>query len=177
VADLDGDGRLDVVQSQGEEAFPEKVQLATAAGVAVDTAAPVIASVEHVAAGSVVHARVHDHQSPSRAHDWKRVWLTADATEIDLRWYGEYLWSATVPAGTSSYTVCAQDRAGNQACSNSIKTANGSGSGSGSGSDSGSGCNSGSGGGLLIAGLLALSARTRRTRPRSDTAPRRLPSA
>src|SRR5262249_44491895 len=40
-ADLDGDGRLDLVQGQGESAFPDKIQLATAM-VAVDTSPPVV---------------------------------------------------------------------------------------------------------------------------------------
>ncbi|HEV7553987.1 MAG TPA: VCBS repeat-containing protein, partial [Kofleriaceae bacterium] len=60
VGDLDGDGRLDIVQSQGEVAFPDKVQLATTM-VAIDTQPPVIAveQVHHL--GDTVHARVHDH--------------------------------------------------------------------------------------------------------------------
>lgn len=125
VADLDGDGRLDVVQSQGEVAFPEKVQLATAAGVAIDTAAPVVATMQHLTpAGGAFHARVHDHQSPSRAHDWKRVWLVIDGTtELDMHWYGEYLWTVTAPPGATTYQVCAQDRRANQGCSDVRSTA------------------------------------------------------
>jgi len=112
VGDLDGDGRLDVVQGQGEQAFTEKVQLATAM-VAVDTAPPVIARVELL--GGQVVARVHDHQSPSRLHDWQRVWVEHDGGETDMRWFGEYLWRAAV-APSGSFRVCAKDRAGNQAC-------------------------------------------------------------
>jgi len=112
IGDLDGDGRPDVVQGQGEQAFAEKVQLATSE-VAVDTAPPVIARVELV--GSTVFARVHDHQSPSRLHDWQRVWFEEGGTQIDMHWIGEYLWRADVtPQG--AFQVCAKDRAGNQAC-------------------------------------------------------------
>ena len=129
VADLDGDGRLDVVQSQGEVAFPEKIQLAGTDGVAIDTAAPVIANVEVIATtGGIVHARVHDHQSPSRAHDWQRVWLVTDAaTEIDMAWTGEYRWRASVPGTPAlvSYRVCARDRRGNQACSQPVTASTG----------------------------------------------------
>jgi hypothetical protein len=118
VADLDGDGRLDVVQSQGEVDFPEKVQLATSA-IAIDTVPPVVSGLEQLtAAGGTLHARVHDHQSPSHAFDWQRVWVTYNGgTEVDMKWYGEYLWSAPLPAGLASYQVCAKDRRGNQGCS------------------------------------------------------------
>ena len=199
VADLDGDGRLDVVQSQGEVAFPEKVQLATAAGVSVDTAAPVIASVEQLTiAGGVVRARVHDHQSPSRAHDWKRVWLVVDTTtEVDMRWYGEYLWAATAPPGGSSYQGCAQDRRGNQACSD-VRSTRPVADDAGVSPDAGGNPDPGHGGGccdagsdpratfglagLVLAGLgfgfgSRLSARSRSTARRSGSAPRRRPSA
>jgi hypothetical protein len=123
VGDLDGDGRLDVVQAQGEVAFPEKVQLATAA-IAVDTQPPVVA-VEALMMGAIgrVHARVHDHQSPSRMHDWKSVELHTSLGHgaplvIPMHWYGEYLWFADIPAGTQydSYEVCATDRQNNKAC-------------------------------------------------------------
>jgi hypothetical protein len=109
--DLDGDGRLDLVQGQGE--FPgfedDKIQLATSAN-AVDTAAPVVRF--ELRNGRVL-ARVHDHQSPSRAHDWQRVFVDTGSGEVDLQWYGEYLWTAPASAATR---VCAIDRAGNQGC-------------------------------------------------------------
>src|SRR5207247_2046954 len=62
-----------------------------------------------------VRARVHDHQSPSRAHDWQRVWVEHDGTETDMHWYGEYLWRADI-VPTGMFRVCAKDRRGNQAC-------------------------------------------------------------
>jgi hypothetical protein len=113
MADLDGDNRLDLVQAQGEAAFPEKLQLASSM-IAVDTSPPKIVRVE-VRDGFVV-ARIHDHLSPVRPHDWQRVWIEANGVETPLVWYGEYLWRATAPQ-TPGFRVCAKDRAGMQACS------------------------------------------------------------
>jgi hypothetical protein len=71
-----------------------------------------------------VHARVHDNKSPTMPHDWKSVVLrwTSDGNtqEIPMRWYGEYLWRATVekPQGSNAqYQVCATDAVGNRSCS------------------------------------------------------------
>jgi len=125
VGDLDHDGRLDVVESQGESAFPEAIAMATA-GVTVDTAAPSIGPVEAFtapAAGrAVVRARIHDRKSPSTAADWKSVslhWRSATGEgDIPMDWYGEYLWrGALVGAGHYTYRICATDAAGNAACS------------------------------------------------------------
>jgi hypothetical protein len=113
LVDLDGDGRLDLVQAQGEAAFPERVQLASSL-VAVDTAPPVIA--RHDFIGGAVLARVHDRQSPSRPHDWQRVWLEDGGTSTELAWYGEYLWRAAAPRPAGAYRLCAKDRRGNEAC-------------------------------------------------------------
>ncbi len=112
VADLDGDGRLDIVQAQGEQAFPEKVQLGTDM-VAVDTVAPRIVKV--TAMNGKVYARIHDHQSPVRSHDFQRVWIDDNGVETTMTWYGEYLWRADVTPG-ANFRVCAKDRQGNQAC-------------------------------------------------------------
>lgn len=109
-ADLDGDGRLDLVQGQGESAFPDRVQLATKM-VAVDTAPP---SVAVAVDGTHVRARVHDHQSPSRTHDFQRVWIDDGGAGVDLVWYGEYLWTA--PWTNGPVRVCARDRRGNERC-------------------------------------------------------------
>ena len=126
-ADLNGDGKLDVVQSQGEVAgsFDERVFLGK--NLKRDTAPPIIALVESVRAGSdpvTVHARVHDNKSPTMPHDWKSVvlrWTSdGDTQEIPMRWYGEYLWRATVekPQGSNAqYQICATDAVGNRSCS------------------------------------------------------------
>ncbi|HTJ40514.1 MAG TPA: VCBS repeat-containing protein [Kofleriaceae bacterium] len=116
VADLNHDGRLDVVMSQGEVASPDFVFLANA-GVAVDTQPPVARVIVARPDGTVI-ARVHDHQSPSRAGDWKQVVITDGASSIDMTWRGEYEWAATVPTTPGvTYRVCATDAAGNQGCS------------------------------------------------------------
>lgn len=127
VADLNGDGKLDVVQSQGEVPgfWTERVFLGK--HIKRDAAPPVIALVQSVKAGSepvTVRARVHDHKSPTSPHDWQSVVLrwTADGKtqEIPMNWYGEYLWRATVdkPQGsTVQYQVCATDAVGNRSCS------------------------------------------------------------
>jgi hypothetical protein len=130
-ADFDGDGRLDLLQGQGESAFADKVQLATAQ-VAVDTVAPAIRVQETYGTTSVgvIHARVHDHQGPSHVHDFQRVWLEHDGyaafvfesappplTMVDMTWVGEFEWAAPSLAGVTSYRVCATDRRGNSACS------------------------------------------------------------
>ena len=191
VADLDGDGRLDVVQSQGEVAFPEKVQLATSA-VAVDTQPPVI-RVEQISPGATeIRARVHDRKSPQHPSDFQRVWLvTNGSVETDLVWYGEYLWRASVPSGATSYHVCAKDRVGNQACSpdQSIVTTHevtdvfpdgGATADAPLASTQPGGCCEAGGSApsslLLAMVVFGASARSRRTARRSRTAPRDLPS-
>jgi hypothetical protein len=109
-ADLDGDGRLDLVQGQGEGADDsDKIQLASSM-VAVDTSPPVV---RFEIIGGKVFARVHDHQSPSRLHDWQRVFAETASGDVELTWYGEYLWSATASSVTR---VCGIDRAGNMGC-------------------------------------------------------------
>jgi hypothetical protein len=74
-------------------------------------------------AGPVVRARVHDHKSPSFATDWKSVaveWTAGGRTQSSpMRWYGEYLWRADLPAAFppgAPFQVCATDAAGNRAC-------------------------------------------------------------
>jgi hypothetical protein len=126
VADLDGDCRPDVVQSQGEGAWPEKVHLGDE--IQPDTAPPVITQVEKISAPEAgrpvqIRARVHDNKSPTVPHDWRSVvlrWPTDGQTHrTPMRWYGEYLWRATIdepPAGDLGYKVCATDAAGNEGC-------------------------------------------------------------
>jgi MYXO-CTERM domain-containing protein len=165
LVDLDGDGRLDVVQAQGEVAFPERIQLA-GKQVAIDTAPPVIAS--HALVGGAVVARIHDHQSPSRPHDWQRVWLDHGGTQTELAWYGEYLWRATIPAPSGSYRLCAKDRRGNEACVSPIAGAGDVVPGEDAGlaaAPGGSGCETGGNSpasALAPAALLAIMLRRRR---------------
>src|ERR671913_304342 len=126
VADLNGDRKLDVVQAQGEGAWPEKVYLGK--NIPFDTAPPVITQVEKVGASGTdrpiqVRAPVHDNKSPTMPHDWRSVvlrWSTDSQThQRSMQWYGEYLWRATIdepPTGDLNYKVCATDAAGNEAC-------------------------------------------------------------
>ena len=173
VADLDGDGRLDLVQAQGETAFPEKVQLASDQ-VAVDTAPPVIARHEFVN-GTIV-ARIHDHQSPSRRHDWQRVWVEHDGDATELELVRRVPWRATVAPPVGAFRLCARDRAGNQAC---VEPVTGDGApaadaglepgadaGTGGGGGGGGCCETGGGspgGALALASLLAALLRRRPT--------------
>jgi hypothetical protein len=124
VADLDGDGRIDVVQAQGENPQATDERVFSGSGVGRDTAPPSITMVG-ASDGSrrIVRARVHDRKSPSISSDWKRVvveWQTPQgARELPMRWYGEYLWRANWPAeipDAMPYRVCATDAAGNSTC-------------------------------------------------------------
>lgn len=114
VADLDGDGRLDVVDAQGEVVDPDLVYRGV--GIPPDTAAPVVASVVH--ADGVLTARVTDHTS-NLATSLRSVVVVDAAGERPMTWLGEYLWRATVPAD-SEVTVCAIDLAGNRGCSGPV---------------------------------------------------------
>jgi len=192
VGDLNGDGRLDVVQSQGEVAFPEKVQLATSA-VAIDTQPPVV-SVKPLGETFqdyyLVRARVHDHQSPSRLADWKSIVAKSGGQEYPLHWYGEYLWWTAVPMSTATAVqVCATDRQNNTTCADAgvvtpfddtpVGDAWIDCVGTSCGHHGGGCCETGgsAAGGLLPAMLVALSARIRRRGRGSGNPRRRLPSA
>ena len=112
VADLNGDGRLDVVEAQGEVAEDERVYLATEV-LPTDTAAPVITVHRD---GAYVLARVHDNRTPHATHDWQAVTATWDGGQRTMTWYGEHLFRAFVTAEAGAATVCATDAAGNEAC-------------------------------------------------------------
>jgi hypothetical protein len=126
VADLNGDRKLDVVEAQGEGAWPEKVYLGK--NVPADTSPPMITQVEKVSASGAdrrlqIRARVHDNKSPTKPHDWQSVvlrWrMDGQTHQTPMQWYGEYLWRGTIdepPTGDFSYKVCATDAAGNNAC-------------------------------------------------------------
>lgn len=126
LTDLDGDGRIDVVQGQGEHKTAIDERVFAGRGLAVDTAPPSVTMVAARDAGDgrrVVHARVHDRKSPSLPFEWRRVaveWMgTAGKREAPLRWYGEYLWRADWPSdlpASTPYRVCATDAQGNTAC-------------------------------------------------------------
>ncbi len=125
LADLDGDGRMDVVQGQGEHKTATDERVFSGRGLPRDTAPPSVTLVHATArSGGVtqVHARVHDRKSPSLAGEWKRVvveWTGVPAREAPMRWYGEYLWITDWPKdvpASAPYRVCATDAVGNSAC-------------------------------------------------------------
>jgi hypothetical protein len=72
---------------------------------------------------AIVRARIHDRKSPLLDAELKEVvveWTTAQGPKREtMKWYGEYLWRAAVPAGIvadAPYQVCASDASGNRAC-------------------------------------------------------------
>ncbi len=121
VADLDGDGRLDVVQAQGEHptAVSEKVYLGV--GLPKDTARPVVTLVSEGENPLEIRARVHDFKTPNRPEDWSEVVVRYESDpgerKAAMTWYGENLFRARLPERPPRYEVCATDRAGNQSCS------------------------------------------------------------
>ena len=126
LADLDGDGRIDVVQGQGEHKTAIDERVFSGRGLSADTAPPSVTMVGVQSAPGgrrVVHARVHDRKSPSLPFEWRRVaveWTASSgAREAPMQWYGEYQWRAEWPEGvppSTPYRVCATDARGNRAC-------------------------------------------------------------
>ena len=122
IADLDGDGRIDVVQAQGEVAGAERERIFFGRGLEPDAAPPVVSIPSAVRSedGLLVRARVHDRKSPSLPTDWGHVevrWTAGgEAGVTPMRWYGEYLWSATVPPAAADLEICAEDASGHETC-------------------------------------------------------------
>lgn len=112
VADLNGDGRLDLVQSQGELADPEVVMFGTEQ-LPVDTAAPRISLV--TVKDGAVFARVHDGKSSLVAHELESVEVVVGGQKTPMTWVGGYLWRADVDV-EGSPEVCATDANGNAVC-------------------------------------------------------------
>ena len=125
LADLDGDGRIDVIQGQGEHPRATEERVFLGRGLTVDKAPPSISmvGVRDVSGRRIIVARVHDRKSPTLSFEWQRVvveWPGAASRSVPMRWYGEYLWRADWPADlsvTNAFRVCATDAAGNSACS------------------------------------------------------------
>ncbi|NNF14265.1 MAG: VCBS repeat-containing protein [Gemmatimonadetes bacterium] len=138
IGDVDGDGRIDVIQSQGEHPTAIQERIFSGRGLAPDAQAPVVtlvtvsprgaamATTSDAASGAgpvgdlLVRARVHDRKSPMQPTDFESVQVhygLMDApTSAPMRWYGEFLWWATVPAEAENVEVCATDAAGNERC-------------------------------------------------------------
>jgi hypothetical protein len=114
LADLNRDGKLDIVMAQGEVDGFEDEKVFFAKNLPVDTAGPVITLVGNT--NGVVRARVHDNKAPLRPFDFKEVALVVAGDRIPMTWYGEQLWRANAPAQQGEYEVCATDFAGNETC-------------------------------------------------------------
>ncbi|MEZ4269569.1 MAG: FG-GAP-like repeat-containing protein [Myxococcota bacterium] len=129
LGDLNDDGRLDVVMAQGEVTSPDRVFLGVDG--AVDVTPPHIdrLTVTVEAGGLTIRARVHDGKSPVLIDDFAKIVAEVGpvggaVTEVDLRWYGGYLWRAHLAAAageTVVVRVCAEDRRENAACSEPVE--------------------------------------------------------
>lgn len=119
VSDLNGDGKLDLVQAQGEHRTAVQERIYFGAAIAPDTAPPLVDLV--TVDQGVVRARVHDRKSPLMPQDMKEVvviWPSQSGEEShEMSWYGGYLFRADIGASASDIRVCATDAAGNRACS------------------------------------------------------------
>jgi hypothetical protein len=114
VADLDGDGRPDVVEAQGEVPGHEGERVYIGSEVLEpDTAAPIVRA---AVSGGAFLARVHDNRTPNLSDDWTSVVARWDGGEAEMTWYGENLFRATLPDGAVPVVVCALDAAGNEGC-------------------------------------------------------------
>lgn len=126
--DLDGDGRIDFVTSQGECSSSDEVYLAND-GVPVDTQAPTIIAVEEpggvqagdeVAVRFAVSDRVITDDGPQLARTFAVVEPEGAATSVDAVAMGGDLFRVVLPAseaGTVTFQVCAEDRNANVGCS------------------------------------------------------------
>jgi hypothetical protein len=119
LGDVDGDGRMDVVQAQGEVEGAEQERIYLGTGLEPDRAAPSVSigGGESIDGGRLVRARVHDRKSPTLATEWRSVEVRWEGGgTIGMTWYGEYLWRAVVPAEARNLSICATDASGNEAC-------------------------------------------------------------
>ena len=111
LADFNGDGLVDVVEAQGEVPGQEDERIWFGTPVlAPDTAPPFV---RVTVTGTTLLARVHDNRTPYAPHDWQSIVIRHDGAETPMTWYGENLFWADLPAGTTSVEVCATDAAGN----------------------------------------------------------------
>ncbi len=125
--DLNKDGKLDVVQGQGEHkiALDERIFMGT--GIKKDSAPPIISHVkkeERADGKTYIMARIHDNKSPSLLHDWKSISLIykegKKEQKILMKWYGEYLWVAEIgeKEKNTPLKIEAIDATGNRAIKN-----------------------------------------------------------
>lgn len=122
LADLDGDGRPDIVQAQGEVRDAEQERIYWGSGLPEDIAAPVVGSADRssVAGGLLLRVRIHDRKSPTLPTEWQSIEVRfrsdGEIITLPLQWYGEYLWRALIPQNAADIEVCAADAVGNSTC-------------------------------------------------------------
>lgn len=114
IADLDGDGRIDVVQSQGEHPTAIQERIFLGRGLEAYISVPVVGTPVDVPDrdSTLVMVRIHERKSPLLAAEWESVevmWESADGEgTVAMRWYGEYLWRARIPLGARPSVVDAR---------------------------------------------------------------------
>jgi hypothetical protein len=154
--DLNGDDRLDLVTGQGECSSSDEVYLGNAL-VPADSVPPVIIDVEIPVAVAetdepAVRFAVSDSTVTDEGPRLARAWVVVDpagaATELDALAMGGDLFRAVLPASASSVTfqACAEDPAGNTACSAEQTYDVGEMPGTGTGGDTGDGSGTTAGG-------------------------------
>jgi FG-GAP-like repeat len=132
LADLDGDGRMDVIQAQGEHPTAVQERVFFGRGLKPDTAPPSVTIVKaQKLAGRpdvTIRARVHDRKSPLLSTELKTVEVQWESEKgrasVRMKWYGEYLWRADMPlqfTESTMFRVCATDAAGNTACNSATR--------------------------------------------------------
>ena len=118
IADLDGDGRIDVVQSQGEHPTAIQERIFLGRGLQAYNSVPVVGTPVDVPDGdsTLVLVRIHERKSPSLAAEWESVEVTWESEDgegmVPMRWYGEYLWRARIPLEARPSIVDARAVAG-----------------------------------------------------------------
>jgi hypothetical protein len=114
IADLNGDRRVDIVESQGEmDGYTDERVYVAGDQVLPDSARPVVRT-ELV--DGLVLARVHDNLTPNMSYQWRKLVVRTSAGGVPMAWYGENLYRAKAPARGDDIEVCATDAAGNKAC-------------------------------------------------------------
>ena len=122
LGDLDGDGRMDVIQSQGEHPTAVQERIFMGRGLEPDRAPPVVTLAQEMLLEGrrIIRARAHDNKSPTLPTEWQgvevRFVLGGEAATASMDWYGEYLWRGGVPLEASGLQVCATDAAGLTTC-------------------------------------------------------------
>ena len=114
LADLDGDGRLDVVEAQGEVEGYEDERVYFGTDVLARTPLP---------RSSAPRSR-GGRWSPASTTTARRTWLRTGrpslsggrAAQHPMTWYGENLFYSALPRGVRRVEVCAIDIAGNETC-------------------------------------------------------------